>query len=194
MDAHSKHLKRLAEDYIIPNKDLPKYTPSVKTDFEVLQENYRFLRTEKDDRQQGDSGKLARAYDNLLFKEFCLADVSNTKRKGVGMRWRTEAEVRSGKGSTICGCVDCQNVENLTQYEVDFARKSSHRKLIIPERIHTPQNKRNITNRRNIADITIIPPLHLIHHRLMIDNDSFWTFHPAKRFLVQLDDTISFYL
>ncbi|KIH62861.1 hypothetical protein ANCDUO_06852 [Ancylostoma duodenale] len=37
------------------------------------------------------------------------------------MRWRTEGEVRSGKGQFICGAKKCPAQEDLTSWEVNFS-------------------------------------------------------------------------
>jgi protein FRA10AC1 len=36
------------------------------------------------------------------------------------MRWRTKNEVIEGKGQTICGSINCNNVDGLHSYEVPF--------------------------------------------------------------------------
>lgn len=38
----------------------------------------------------------------------------------VALRWRTEAEVISGKGQFVCGCKTCSNREPLRSWEVNF--------------------------------------------------------------------------
>lgn len=39
----------------------------------------------------------------------------------VALRWRTAAEVVSGKGQFICGCKTCSIQEELRSWEVNFA-------------------------------------------------------------------------
>jgi len=58
----------------------PAYDPG-----DVLKTEYRFNRTEKDDIEAKDSWEkqLAKTYDEGLFKEFALADLSQYKRGKV---------------------------------------------------------------------------------------------------------------
>ena len=97
---------------------------------------HHFLRTGGDDAkkrsEESPAEQLAHAYYDSLFKEYCLADMSRIPRHRtadedpdvfmqLGLRWRTEAEVRSGKGERVCGNVSCSRARNLTSYEVEFA-------------------------------------------------------------------------
>ena len=56
-----------------------------------------------------------------VFKEYCLADLSQYRDGRVGLRWRTEAEVKAGKGQFSCGNKRCASHEQLRSYEVNFA-------------------------------------------------------------------------
>lgn len=38
-----------------------------------------------------------------LFKEYAIADLSRYKEGRVGLRWRTQKEVVSGRGQFVCG-------------------------------------------------------------------------------------------
>lgn len=38
----------------------------------------------------------------------------------VGLRWRTEPEVVTGKGHFICGAKGCDETHKLSSYEVNF--------------------------------------------------------------------------
>lgn len=67
--------------------------------------------------------KLAKRYWDRLYKEYAIADLSRFKEKKLGMRWRSEKEVISGKGQFVCGAVHCKSVEFLRSWEVDFAYK-----------------------------------------------------------------------
>jgi hypothetical protein len=49
--------------------------------------------------------RLARRYYAKLYREFCIADLSRHKEGRVGLRWRTQKEVVSGKGQFACGAV-----------------------------------------------------------------------------------------
>ena len=65
--------------------------------------------------------KMARNYDRHLFKEYALADVSRFKTGQVGLRWRTEKEVVSGKGESECANLACAEHHGLAAFEVNFA-------------------------------------------------------------------------
>ena len=43
----------------------------------------------------------------------------------IGMRWRTEPEVMSGKGETICGNKICKKDKELGTWELNFRYKES---------------------------------------------------------------------
>ena len=63
-----------------------------------------------------------------LFKEYAIADLSRYKEGAVGLRWRTEAEVVSGKGQFSCGAKRCANHNDLESYEVDFKYREAGEK------------------------------------------------------------------
>merc|ERR1712238_115742 len=55
------------------------------------------------------------------FKEYCVCDLSRYKENKVGMRWRTENELKVGKGQFICGGRKCEEREYLRTWEVNFS-------------------------------------------------------------------------
>eukprot|EP01045_Picozoa_sp_COSAG04_P019390 COSAG04_NODE_1877_length_5323_cov_2.581627_4_plen_238_part_00 len=63
-----------------------------------------------------------------LFKEYAIADLSRYKEGAVGLRWRTETEVVSGKGQFSCGAKRCANHNDLESYEVDFKYREAGEK------------------------------------------------------------------
>lgn len=93
----------------------------VKTDRDTLKETYRFIRSEEDDLERSWEQRLAKRYHDKLFKEYCIADMSRYKENRIGLRWRTEKEVVSGKGQFECGNKKCTAREGLRSYEVNFA-------------------------------------------------------------------------
>ena len=100
------------------------------TDRTLLAAAHRFLRSAEEDRQLlsqgGDAAhgvKLAQRYDAGLNKEFCLADLSRLPQ--LGLRWRTEGEVRSGKGGSFCGVLGCTAVDGLLAYELPFSYRDA---------------------------------------------------------------------
>eukprot|EP00877_Chromochloris_zofingiensis_P003571 jgi/Chrzof1/13214/Cz07g24200.t1 len=97
----------------------------IRTDADVLQDTYRFLRTAEDDAGDSLDVRLAKRYYAKLFKEYCIADLSRYKESKVGLRWRTEQEVITGKGQFICGAKGCDQRPGLASYEVNFAYKEA---------------------------------------------------------------------
>ncbi|MFW8505969.1 FRA10AC1 family protein, partial [Klebsiella pneumoniae] len=65
--------------------------------------------------------RLVKRYYDKLFKEYCIADMSHYKKGKIGLRWRTEKEVISGKGQFICGNRKCDENNGLGSYEVNFS-------------------------------------------------------------------------
>lgn len=98
--------------------------PAVETvsNIDVLKNSHQFI---MDEAQQGWEGRLAKKYYDRLFKDYVLGDLSRYK-KGIGMRWRSEAEVIEGKGQFICGNLRCKETNDLTSWEVNFAYVESN--------------------------------------------------------------------
>eukprot|EP00392_Amoebophrya_sp_AT5.2_P016843 g17148.t1 len=68
---------------------------------------------------------LARQYYDRLFKEYVLADLRGYKKNQIGFRWRTEGEVKAGKGQFVCGNKVCAVNVNLRNYEVNFVYREN---------------------------------------------------------------------
>ncbi|PWA51605.1 hypothetical protein CTI12_AA460140 [Artemisia annua] len=118
-DRHKKFLKDYANFYggdTQKQENLP-----IKTDQDTLREGYRFIRSEEDDMDSSWEQRLVKRYYDKLFKEYCIADMSHYKTGKIGLRWRTEKEVKSGKGQFVCGNKHCSEEEGLASYEVNFA-------------------------------------------------------------------------
>ncbi|WCJ18436.1 hypothetical protein M5689_000787 [Euphorbia peplus] len=122
LNAYDRHNKFL-NDYVCfygkqisQNAKLP-----VKTDQDTLREGYRFIRSEEDDMNKSWEQRLVKRYYDKLFKEYCIADMSHYKIGKIGLRWRTEKEVISGKGQFICGNKHCDEKDQLASYEVNFS-------------------------------------------------------------------------
>ena len=64
---------------------------------------------------------MAKKYYEKLFKEYCICDVSQYKENKIAMRWRTENELKIGKGQFLCGQRKCDERELLRTWEVNFA-------------------------------------------------------------------------
>ncbi|KAH1144646.1 hypothetical protein GLYMA_12G236900v4 [Glycine max] len=121
LNAYDRH-KKFMDDYV---KFYGKERPSnlklpIKTDQDTLREGYRFIRSEEDDMNPSWEQRLVKRYYDKLFKEYCLADMSQYKSGKIGLRWRTEKEVISGKGQLICGNKHCNEKDGLASYEVNF--------------------------------------------------------------------------
>lgn len=72
--------------------------------------------------------RLAKKYYDKLFKEYAIADLSRYEEGAVGLRWRTEREVVSGKGQFSCGARRCDQFNDLESYEVDFSYREAGEK------------------------------------------------------------------
>ena len=87
------------------------------SDAKVIQDTFRFIRSEQDDVDDSWEARMARRYYAKLFKEYCIADLSRYKEQKIGMRWRVEKEVVVGKGQFTCGNKRCDARDGLASYE-----------------------------------------------------------------------------
>tara|TARA_R110002050_G_scaffold208917_3_gene344983 strand:+ start:1124 stop:2131 length:1008 start_codon:yes stop_codon:yes gene_type:complete len=126
LDAYSRH-KKFINDFVLHYgggkekffADLP--AAERKTDYDVLREEYKFVRTEDDDDESVYEKRLAKRYYDKLFKEYCIGDFSRYKHGQIGLRWRVKREVFSGKGQFVCGNLACDERKDLCSFEVNFA-------------------------------------------------------------------------
>ncbi|KAK4428814.1 protein FRA10AC1 [Sesamum alatum] len=141
LNAYDRH-KNFLNDYVgyYGKEKSARETLPVKTDQDTLREGYRFIRTEEDDMTPSWEQRLVKRYYDKLFKEYCIADMSQYKTGKIGLRWRTEKEVISGKGQFVCGNKHCNEKDGLSSYEVNFSyfeageRKQALVKLVACER------------------------------------------------------------
>ncbi|XP_072883559.1 protein FRA10AC1 isoform X1 [Hemitrygon akajei] len=123
MDAYARH-KKYINDYLLyyggSKEDLKRSTVNDKTDLDVIRDNHRFLWTEDDETDMNWEKALAKKYYDKLFKEYCIADLSQYKHNKIGFRWRVDKEVISGKGQFCCGNKHCDVKEGLKSWEVNF--------------------------------------------------------------------------
>ncbi|GMI95725.1 hypothetical protein like AT4G15030 [Hibiscus trionum] len=122
LNAYDRH-KKFLNDYVGfcgKEKSTDVKFP-VKTDHDTLREGYRFIRSEEDDMNPYWEQKLVKRYYDKLFKEYCIADMSQYRSGKIGLRWRTEKEVISGKGQFLCGNKHCNEKDGLASYEVNFS-------------------------------------------------------------------------
>ncbi|XP_004510987.1 uncharacterized protein [Cicer arietinum] len=122
LNAYDRH-KKFIHDYVrfYGKEEKPSSLKlPIKTDQDTLREGYRFIRSEEDDMDPSWEQRLVKRYYAKLFKEYCIADMSQYKSGKIGLRWRTEKEVMSGKGQFICGNKHCNEKDGLASYEVNF--------------------------------------------------------------------------
>ena len=91
------------------------------TDAQVLRDSYRFIRNAEDDAEDSWEARMARRYYAKLFKEYAIADLSRYAEHNIGLRWRIEKEVVSGKGQFSCGNKKCDARDGLGSFELNFA-------------------------------------------------------------------------
>jgi len=72
--------------------------------------------------------KLAKKYEDSLFKEFAVCDLKHYKSGNIALRWRTEDEVLSGAGETTCGNTRCAYHES----SLDEDERSGSSKGVVP--------------------------------------------------------------
>ncbi|KAK6143161.1 hypothetical protein DH2020_023509 [Rehmannia glutinosa] len=123
LNAYDRH-KKFVNDYVgyYGKQNSARETLPVKTDQDTLREGYRFIRTEEDDMNPSWEQRLVKRYYDKLFKEYCIADMSKYKTGKIGLRWRTEKEVISGKGQFTCGNKHCNQKDSLSSYEANFSQ------------------------------------------------------------------------
>ncbi|CDS43527.1 protein FRA10AC1 [Echinococcus multilocularis] len=125
LDAYQRH-KKMVNDYLQyyggSRKDFRRDTTNDKRDIDVIKASARFVWEDRDNPETWEE-RLAKHYWDRLYKEYAIADFSRFKEKKLGLRWRSEREVISGKGQFVCGAVDCNEVEFLRSWEVDFVYK-----------------------------------------------------------------------
>ncbi|KAL7748033.1 hypothetical protein RI367_006579 [Sorochytrium milnesiophthora] len=102
----------------------PRIPANFKTEYDIIKEHHKFIRDDSDgpldEKEQTWEARLAKRYYDVLFKEYCLADLSRYREGKIAMRWRTQREVLDGKGQLICGSLACNVMQELTSFEVNF--------------------------------------------------------------------------
>eukprot|EP01062_Namystynia_karyoxenos_P065400 TRINITY_DN5899_c2_g1_i1.p1 TRINITY_DN5899_c2_g1~~TRINITY_DN5899_c2_g1_i1.p1 ORF type:complete len:357 (+),score=118.22 TRINITY_DN5899_c2_g1_i1:84-1073(+) len=97
-----------------------------RSDWDVLRDEYRFIRSGGDLDESDWGRRLACAYYRKLYKEYALVNLVHAGDGRVGMRWRTEKEVVAGVGQFRCGGLlpeQCGQRRGLTTFEVPFRYK-----------------------------------------------------------------------
>eukprot|EP00996_Jenningsia_fusiforme_P002340 NODE_3172_length_1032_cov_30.917599_g2915_i0.p1 GENE.NODE_3172_length_1032_cov_30.917599_g2915_i0~~NODE_3172_length_1032_cov_30.917599_g2915_i0.p1 ORF type:complete len:277 (-),score=46.05 NODE_3172_length_1032_cov_30.917599_g2915_i0:21-851(-) len=98
-----------------------------KTDWEFLRENHRFLREEGERDPTDWAVRMATRYEDRLFKEFAICDLSRSHEGKLGLRWRSKKEVLIGTGETQCANAKvCTQHAHLRTFEVPFIYKEAN--------------------------------------------------------------------
>ncbi|KAI7887032.1 hypothetical protein K492DRAFT_184772 [Lichtheimia hyalospora FSU 10163] len=124
VDAYTRH-KKLIRDYVLhygrgtapPKAQIPS---SVKTEYDIIREHHRFVRSDDEDDEQSWEHRVAKKYYDKLFKEYAICELKYYKEGKIALRWRTEREVILGKGQFICGSTRCDDSNGLESWEVNF--------------------------------------------------------------------------
>lgn len=96
--------------------------PRPTTTAEIFVAHHEFVRDGERDAAAGPRSwetRMVSRYYAELHKEYAIADLSRWREGAVGLRWRTEAEVLSGRGETSCGARGCAATD-LRSYELPF--------------------------------------------------------------------------
>jgi len=156
LNAYDRH-KRFVNDLVTyyrgtnatSNSDL---TGPQRTDLDVLRDGHRFIRSDKDDDSTGQAWevRLAKRYYDRLYREYGLADLSRYTEGKIGLRWRTHAEVLSGKGQFTCGACGCEQRRGLVSFEVPFGyieagekKRALVKVRVCPEHAYQLNHKKN---------------------------------------------------
>lgn len=120
-NAYQRH-KRFVAEYGVRHASSGAPPPPGMSEYEIARAHSRFLWRDEPDGAPPLvwEERLAKKYWARLFKEYAIADLSQHARGHVGLRWRTEAEVVSGKGQFICAARGCAEVAGLCSFEVNF--------------------------------------------------------------------------
>ncbi|KAF8340312.1 folate-sensitive fragile site protein Fra10Ac1-domain-containing protein [Cantharellus anzutake] len=108
-ERHQKYIRDYVDVY--GSSSRPSTSVTKRTDFDVLKERHRFLRSEEEASSPTLpwEEKLAAKYEASLYKEFAVCDLKHYKMGGVALRWRTEDEVVARTGETTCGNTRCEH-------------------------------------------------------------------------------------
>ncbi|KAL7515486.1 hypothetical protein ACHAXN_013123 [Cyclotella atomus] len=110
------------------------HAEAAPSDYAQLRKHFQFVLPDTNDASASGQKygttwqqRMVQHYHSHLYKEYVLADLSrvltgNNGRGGpVGLRWRTEAEVKDGKGFQTCGNLACMHTKKTTDEE--YTRK-----------------------------------------------------------------------
>ncbi|EJW83917.1 hypothetical protein WUBG_05171 [Wuchereria bancrofti] len=139
LDVYTRHKELINQYYLCypgATTKLQRDTSRDRTDYDVLKDNHRFLWDDDElvkAAEKSWEARLAKRYYDKLFKEYCIADLSQYKKNRIAMRWRTEREVRSGKGQFECGNKRCKEKDDLTSWENSVKKNALVKLRLCPE-------------------------------------------------------------
>jgi Folate-sensitive fragile site protein Fra10Ac1 len=81
---------------------------------------------------------------------------SGEQKGKIGMRWRTQQEVVTGKGQFVCGAKGCEEREHLASFEVNFAYEEGGeaRQALVKLRV-CPQHALQLSYRKDKAVLKV---------------------------------------
>ncbi|KAI9820722.1 MAG: hypothetical protein M1827_005092 [Pycnora praestabilis] len=131
--AYARHLQQ-ADAYVRYYGGERPALDKFRTEREILEDNHRFIRDDDELPQDhpiemNEERRLARKYYDSLFREFALIDLSRWREKQVAMRWRTKAEVLSGKGQFTCASLHCSRGDHIIDPTLDDRQNDQGDKL-----------------------------------------------------------------
>ena len=93
--------------------------------YSILKEKFSVLESSKESVNAAESkeDKFLQEYNNKLYREFCICDLSLYKKGKIGLRWCFESDILKGKGYTICGNISCERTKHLKPFEVNMKYK-----------------------------------------------------------------------
>jgi len=122
MDAFNRH-RKMVNDYLTlyggKFSDIKRDNSKDKSDVDVINENHKFL-WDEDEAELSWEQRLSKRYWDKLHKEYTICDLKLFKENKIGLRWRTEKEVISGRGQFSCGNKKCTDSDGLRSWEVNF--------------------------------------------------------------------------
>ncbi|KAF3932593.1 hypothetical protein ABW20_dc0108301 [Dactylellina cionopaga] len=109
--AYARHIQKCLQYIDFYGGSVPTISKG-KTERDLLEEEFQFLRDDDGDNALDDSVKdtareIAKKYYDNLFREFALIDLSRWKEGQVALRWRTKQEVLKGLGQFTCAALTC---------------------------------------------------------------------------------------
>ncbi|GAW78978.1 hypothetical protein, conserved [Plasmodium gonderi] len=84
------------------------------SDYDILKKKYQFVHD-----VSTENNSLLQKYYKSICNKYVICYLDEYKVKKIGLRWRTEEEIVSGKGHIICSSNECDNT-NLNTYEFMF--------------------------------------------------------------------------